>query len=371
MEEDVRQLDNKKVLLSCTLIMYEACQKASLERYTNSHKDYLQLTETINSLRIESCYACKRPFDFTDGEKLQRGIELKKAIKLRRKAARKQQKNSIQYRKRSAEVEKLLMDKNEAIALYEKSNNEAKFQRTILNGYNIRYNDFVLPERPTEEHLQLEAEFKTLKCGNLQELEQELNSLSYTEVEDAVSLYNECKASISSLESVLKFLSTGLKRALELETKVNEETQKLKLLESTKKALKAYSDVQTNSIAPDLATKSTSLMNLLLDKYDSITISEDLQADVYSDGVLIPLLSGGEEDIISLCLRIALSEMISERTGNTLSLLILDEVFSAMDKDKRVLAMDAISNLKSKFPQIIVISHIDEIQEMADNQIRL
>ena len=44
---------------------------------------------------------------------------------------------------------------------------------------------------------------------------------------------------------------------------------------------------------------------------------------------------GGEEDIANLALRLAISQMIAERAGQPLSLLVLDEIFGSLDEDRR------------------------------------
>src|SRR5438552_6046704 len=51
-----------------------------------------------------------------------------------------------------------------------------------------------------------------------------------------------------------------------------------------------------------------------------------------SDGIPKPVLSGGEEDLANLVLRLAISQMIAERAGQNFSLLILDEVFGSLDE---------------------------------------
>ena len=45
------------------------------------------------------------------------------------------------------------------------------------------------------------------------------------------------------------------------------------------------------------------------------------------------MISGGEEDVANLALRLAISQMIAERAGQPLSLLVLDEIFGSLDED--------------------------------------
>ena len=56
---------------------------------------------------------------------------------------------------------------------------------------------------------------------------------------------------------------------------------------------------------------------------------------VLEDGVPKPVISGGEEDLANLVLRLAISQMIAERAGQAFSLLVLDEVFGSLDETRR------------------------------------
>jgi exonuclease SbcC len=73
------------------------------------------------------------------------------------------------------------------------------------------------------------------------------------------------------------------------------------------------------------------------------------------------VISGGEEDLANLVLRVAISQMIAERAGQPLSLLILDEVFGSLDESRRANVMDLLHHLRDRFEQIVVITHIESI----------
>lgn len=102
----------------------------------------------------------------------------------------------------------------------------------------------------------------------------------------------------------------------------------------------------------------------LNDKYE-ICLKEDETSDVK------PVISGGEEDIANLCVRLAISKMIAQRSGRTLSLLILDEVFGSLDENRRDNVVRLLYNLTNDFEQVILITHIDDIKENIDNIIKV
>ena len=88
------------------------------------------------------------------------------------------------------------------------------------------------------------------------------------------------------------------------------------------------------------------------------------------DGEPKPVISGGEEDIANLALRLAISQMIAERAGQPLSLLVLDEIFGSLDEERRAAVIDLLRSLADRFPQVILITHVDSVREGFDRVIR-
>ena len=52
-------------------------------------------------------------------------------------------------------------------------------------------------------------------------------------------------------------------------------------------------------------------------------------------------------------------------------LLVLDEVFGSLDVERRQSVLDRLASLKGRFRQILVISHIEEINQVADQALFL
>jgi exonuclease SbcC len=82
-----------------------------------------------------------------------------------------------------------------------------------------------------------------------------------------------------------------------------------------------------------------------------------------------PVISGGEQDIANLCLRLAISQMIAERAGQSFSLLILDEVFGSLDESRRQNVVELLRGLGDRFEQVILITHIEQVREGLDRVI--
>lgn len=133
-------------------------------------------------------------------------------------------------------------------------------------------------------------------------------------------------------------------------------------------ALDAFRDDLNRRIRPTLERKTAEILTELTDgRYTALEIDDNYNATVLDDGERRPVISGGEDDVVNLSLRLAISEMIAERAGQPLSLLILDEVFGSLDEGRRENVVALLQNLKNRFQQIILITHIEPIHEMVDN----
>ena len=81
------------------------------------------------------------------------------------------------------------------------------------------------------------------------------------------------------------------------------------------------------------------------------------------------MISGGEEDLANLVLRLAISQMIAERAGQSFSLLILDEIFGSLDESRRHNVVELLRRLQDRFEQVILITHIEPVREGVDRVI--
>jgi exonuclease SbcC len=100
-------------------------------------------------------------------------------------------------------------------------------------------------------------------------------------------------------------------------------------------------------------------------RYDQALLDEDfnlLIRDIDND-YPIERFSGGEQDDIAVALRIALSRYLAElHQVHESTLLIFDEIFGSQDEERRTNLLSALRTQESRFPQIILISHIPDIQ---------
>jgi exonuclease SbcC len=118
-----------------------------------------------------------------------------------------------------------------------------------------------------------------------------------------------------------------------------------------------------SSYAADFFSKLTNA------KYQDIELDDHYNIKIYDKGIPynIKRFSGGEEDLANLCLRLSISELITERAGGLFNFIILDEIFGSQDIIHQKNIMKALQILSSKFKQIILITHVNDIKNHVEN----
>ncbi len=138
---------------------------------------------------------------------------------------------------------------------------------------------------------------------------------------------------------------------------------------------RAYSDIRTDlnlQLRPEISELASSFLVELTDaRYAELELDDQYRLTVLEEGIPKPVISGGEEDLANLVFRLAISQMIAERAGQELSLLILDEVFGSLDESRRQNVIELLRRLGDRFEQVIVITHIESVREGLDRVVEV
>jgi exonuclease SbcC len=138
---------------------------------------------------------------------------------------------------------------------------------------------------------------------------------------------------------------------------------------------RALTDLRTDlnqTLRPELSELASAFVRDLTNgRYTELELDEDYLATLMDDGDPKPVISGGEEDVANLALRLAISQMIADRAGQPLSLLVLDEIFGSLDEERRSAVVELLRSLADRFPQVILITHIESVREGFDRIIRV
>jgi DNA repair protein SbcC/Rad50 len=136
---------------------------------------------------------------------------------------------------------------------------------------------------------------------------------------------------------------------------------------------RAFTDLRTDlnvQLRPEMGELASAFLTELTDaRYDEMELDDSYNLTVIEDGAPKHVISGGEQDVANLSLRLAISQMIAERAGQSFSLLILDEVFGSLDESRRQNVVELLRGLQDRFEQVILITHIEQVREGVDRVI--
>jgi len=127
-------------------------------------------------------------------------------------------------------------------------------------------------------------------------------------------------------------------------------------------------------IRPRLAELSSQLITEMSGgRYSFVELDEDYNLQIMDSGRYfgIERFSGGEKDLASLGLRLAISLALTESAGLEHSFVILDEVFGSQDMGRRELIFQSLARLKERFPQMILVTHLEELKHKVETLIEL
>jgi exonuclease SbcC len=172
----------------------------------------------------------------------------------------------------------------------------------------------------------------------------------------------EKNGALTRLRDELKRLQQQLERSAVLRRQADE-------LSEMYKEFGVFDQYVAQRIAPRLAEQTSELLEIATDgKYTSVEFDENYGIEVY-DGTTekFPLegFSGGERDVVSLCARLSLSQVIGSSAAHPPSFLVLDEVFGALDRDRRVQLLELLGRISETidaFQQMFIISHVDDVR---------
>ena len=172
------------------------------------------------------------------------------------------------------------------------------------------------------------------------------------------------------LDQEIKNLKEKVNQLDNYRKKIKEEKNAVYYLGILSEVMGDFRTFLISRIRPTLSSYSSDFFTRLTDgKYAEVELDENYDLLVYDNGEKynINRFSGGEEDLANLCLRLAISEVITERAGGVFNFIILDEIFGSQDSIRRHNIMKALASLSSKFRQIFLITHVEDVKNDMEN----
>lgn len=106
-------------------------------------------------------------------------------------------------------------------------------------------------------------------------------------------------------------------------------------------------------------------------KRDDLKETLDIQISDSAGQRDYEMYSGGEAFRVNFAIRLALSEILSQRKGARLQTLVIDEGFGSQDAQGRQRLIEAINLIKQDFAKILIITHLDELKDAFPNRIEI
>jgi len=241
------------------------------------------------------------------------------------------------------------------------------------------------------ENAEMESKDKELKkiglvTFNLKEFETVKKQVEvlYKKYQSSLDVFSGKKDGLAALnldfekkEGEKKLISQEIKNLKEKILQLDKFKKQIKAEKKTVHYLGMLSEVMASfrthlisRIRPTLSSYSSDFFERLTEgKYHELELDENYNLLIYDNGNAygIERFSGGEEDLANLCLRLAISEVITERAGGVFNFIILDEIFGSQDMFRRRNIMKALNGLSSKFRQIFLITHVDDVKNDMEN----
>ncbi len=172
-----------------------------------------------------------------------------------------------------------------------------------------------------------------------------------------------------SLEAAIKELERqrGELEGFEHEiTALEKLRQRMRAHEHLQTMLRGYQRRLADEIRPALSEIGSEMLQRISGgRHRALKISEDYEIEVETrEGFTLPsaMLSGGEQIRANICLRLALTRLVSQRTGVPVGFLVFDEPLPSQDPGHVDRILELLESLRPFYRQQFIISHVGELR---------
>jgi exonuclease SbcC len=207
-----------------------------------------------------------------------------------------------------------------------------------------------------------------------------LNELSFSteehqqivdKVEKLEKQYHEFEVQIAAFKRDEAFAQTNFDRlngelaeAKQGEQEIEDLRRQLEMLSKLEELMSRFREWYSAQLRPQVENEASDLLlSMTQGKYPRIQLSSDYQISVYDGSRFHSVYhySGGEIDLVNLCLRIALTRIAARKRGVELGIIILDEIFGSQDQERRQELLTQFRQMHNYFRQVLLITHVDDI----------
>ncbi len=189
---------------------------------------------------------------------------------------------------------------------------------------------------------------------------------------------DEQKAQLGGLKNEIQKLQQTLKRKKELFKEQERLDTRKENIGTIKKMFhsKGFVDFVSSLKLKNLCETANDRFSRLSYNHLSLELNRDNQfmvRDFMNGGALrsVKTLSGGQTFQASLCLAIALADIVNQHRGEQADFFFLDEGFGALDKDSLQIVFEALQSLRKENKIIGVISHVEDLKDEIDTYLQI
>jgi len=233
----------------------------------------------------------------------------------------------------------------------------------------------------SKESLQKRVNDQRRTLPDLDDLEKDLGDIRKEE--------NKLRLRVGGAKQAVDVLKVLRKRKIQIENEINEDNlqiARLKMLEVAfgKNGIPALLieqslpqiEIQANEILDRLSNGTMSVSFETQREYRDKKREDKKQTldIIIRDGSgsrEYELFSGGEAFRINFAIRLALSRVLSQRSGARLQTLVIDEGFGSQDAEGRQRLVEAINLVSPDFKKILVITHLEELKDAFPSRIEV
>ena len=181
--------------------------------------------------------------------------------------------------------------------------------------------------------------------------------------EERIKLEGDAKNAKLRLEQI----TNDMREEEEKHAKLGKEREKVESRSKLEQVMGSFRLDLISRIRPMLSQRASEMITKITQgRYSSIELDDEYNMQIEDEGTSFATgrFSGGEVDVASLCLRVAISQELAERTGGTqANFIALDEIFGSQDEERKRNILSTLQALSDQFSQILVITHIEDVRE--------
>ena len=270
--------------------------------------------------------------------------------------------NESEHQKLKSRLNELYNFQQKAVQLKERACRKTQIVKEITE-YNEKIQTL---ETDKQESIQKQKELK-FDQDIYQKLKQdyEVNNKILHDLRDQ---HSNLREELAIVTGSINQIENDIKKQKELRKEIEGIEEKLCYLNALDEYLGKFRLELAGRIRPLIAYRASELVALTTNsRYSILELDADYNIFLYDGNESFPLarFSGGEQDLVNLCLRIAISHVVTERQGGSpINFIVLDEIFGSQDTERRSLILNALEKMSTQFRQIFLITHIEQIKDM-------